>query len=150
MTESYTGMTPQRKEDIKQEQKGICAICFKETELVIDHDHSTDHVREGLCRACNAGLGFFQDDWDNLLRAACYVLVHKAHLTDLRIGYKLLFEEARKQEARQMSNAKREAKKQLCQQIQELTSEKLASVEETIRTVGSAGQGTSTSKDSVP
>ena len=145
MRQSYTYLTPSKKEEIKQEQKGICAICFRDTEpLVIDHEHTTDFVRQALCVRCNNGLGCFEDDWDILLRAACYVIVHKAGLSDLRIGYRLLFDEAQKQMARQLANAKREAKKQLCQQVLELKQEELASVDEAIHTAKPAVRETST------
>lgn len=148
--ESYSNLTPQRKEEIKQEQKGVCAICFADTEpLVIDHEHETDFVRQALCGNCNKGLGFFGDDWDTLLRAACYVIVHKAGLTDLRIGYKLLFEEARKQEARQMANIKRKATEQLCQAKQWLANQEPVAAEETTPTAEPVGLETFMPKDSV-
>lgn len=49
-----------------------CVICGNPA-TVVDHDHSTGHVRGALCRNCNAGLGFFRDDPTLLELAALYV-----------------------------------------------------------------------------
>jgi Recombination endonuclease VII len=93
---NYQELTPSDKASIKSCQNYVCAICFgtfMAQELVIDHDHSTGEVRKAICIRCNIGLGQFEDDHNTMLRAACYVIVHKAGLSDLRIGYKLLFNE---------------------------------------------------------
>ncbi len=147
--QSYTNLTPEEKEQIKQEQKGVCAICFSDTEaLVIDHDHKTDFVRQALCVKCNNGLGQFNDDHETLLRAACYVIVHKANLTDIRIGYKLLFEEARRKEAQWMINIKKTAQEQFRQAKRELLEDVLADAADPIRTARLAALETFMSKDS--
>lgn len=56
-------------------QEFKCAICFgpPETMLYVDHNHVTNRVRGLLCRECNAGLGFFKDNVENLRRAARYI-----------------------------------------------------------------------------
>jgi len=54
-------------------QGGRCAICNKETNLNVDHCHSTGKIRELLCHSCNAGLGLFEDNKEILLAAAKYI-----------------------------------------------------------------------------
>jgi len=53
-----------------------CAICKKETNLVVDHDHKTGKVRDMLCNHCNRGLGHFMDDPILLKAAAEYLKNH--------------------------------------------------------------------------
>jgi hypothetical protein len=50
-----------------------CVICGVQTDPVVDHDHQTGHVRGGLCRNCNLGLGHFKDDPELLRLAALYL-----------------------------------------------------------------------------
>jgi hypothetical protein len=62
-------------------QCGKCAICQvildlepgKITTPHIDHDHTTQAVRDLLCRQCNLGLGNFRDDADTLRAAISYM-----------------------------------------------------------------------------
>lgn len=65
--------------------RGKCEICGKPTHrLCLDHRHSCCGpenacracARGLLCRACNAGLGMFQDDPGLLVSAAAYLLEH--------------------------------------------------------------------------
>jgi uncharacterized protein YbaR (Trm112 family) len=53
-----------------------CAICKKETNLVVDHDHKSGKVRDMLCNHCNRGLGHFLDDPILLQLAAQYLKNH--------------------------------------------------------------------------
>jgi len=146
--QSYKELSGEDKEEIKKDQKGTCAICFRDNvELVIDHCHETGFVRKGLCRSCNTGLGFFQDDWDTLLRAACYVIVHKAGLDDIRIGYKLLFRDYQERLERQLKDMKRTAKEQVCRARKQLPP---AGVGEFSVTAESVDPEISISKSSVP
>ena len=47
-------------------QDGKCAICEKPFEkpfdACIDHNHKTGKIRGLLCRKCNTGIGFFDDN----------------------------------------------------------------------------------------
>lgn len=57
-----------------QRQNGRCAICGRDEQLVIDHEHNAvGRVRGLLCTACNTGLGHFGDDPERLIRAASYL-----------------------------------------------------------------------------
>lgn len=59
--------------------KGVCPICLAEDKLVLDHSHSTNDVRDRLCRRCNVGLGMFKEDINSLSRAIAYLLKHKTN-----------------------------------------------------------------------
>lgn len=59
-----------------QKQNGMCAICGKESDgsvLFVDHNHSTKQVRGLLCRACNFGLGMFEENIVSLENAIKYL-----------------------------------------------------------------------------
>lgn len=147
MIRSYKGLKTGEKEVIKEEQNGTCGICFSDNvPLVIDHDHETGFVRKALCVKCNNGLGQFDDDYDTLLRAACYVLVHKAGLSDLRIGYRLMFDDMQKRLETHMRQVRRKAKEQICQQKRELSSNPV-NAEETTRIVEHVGPEMSMPRD---
>jgi hypothetical protein len=67
------GIEPEVYDAILIEQNGRCAICFKNADLHIDHDHKTGKPRGLLCGSCNRGLGLFQDD-PAVLQLALYYL----------------------------------------------------------------------------
>ena len=60
-------------------QDGCCAICGTDDphhwsgKFMIDHDHGTGHPRGLLCFKCNAAIGQFQDNIDNLRNAINYL-----------------------------------------------------------------------------
>ncbi len=70
------GVTPERYDKMFAEQRGVCKICQQPSRgirLYIDHDHSKKRVRGLLCRECNLGLGFFNDDEKRLFWAIKYL-----------------------------------------------------------------------------
>lgn len=56
-------------------QGGRCLICRKKTlkKLYVDHDHKTGAVRGLLCNRCNMGLGYFNDNPEDLKSAVRYL-----------------------------------------------------------------------------
>jgi hypothetical protein len=62
-------------------QDGGCAICglpesASGKTLAVDHDPVTGSVRKILCHKCNAGLGHFNDNAEQLECAAKYLREH--------------------------------------------------------------------------
>jgi hypothetical protein len=45
---------------------GKCAICGREDDLHVDHDHITGNVRGLLCRHCNTSLGWYEANADKI------------------------------------------------------------------------------------
>jgi hypothetical protein len=56
-----------------QEEKNKDKRTGKNYSLSIDHCHKTGNVRGVLCSSCNAGLGYFKDNIDNMNRAIEYL-----------------------------------------------------------------------------
>ena len=67
-----------------QDQDGKCAICKRKElarayvtkkvrALAVDHCHITGNVRGLLCRACNLGIGHFEDNLEFLKEAVKYL-----------------------------------------------------------------------------
>lgn len=54
-------------------EQGGCAICLRDVELVVDHDHDTGEYRGLLCNQCNVGLGMFMDSPGLLASASRYL-----------------------------------------------------------------------------
>jgi len=71
------GITHEQYAALLESQDGLCALCRERAAVDIDHDHKTGKVRAMLCRACNIGIGFFQENAD-LLRAAIEYLAKHA------------------------------------------------------------------------
>ena len=72
-------------------QQDCCAVCFKDMKndkkrqdsINCEHDHHTgllpkDSMRDLVCGACNKGIGLFDDNEGALMRAADYLLRHRA------------------------------------------------------------------------
>ncbi|QZE11266.1 HNH endonuclease [Streptomyces phage Forrest] len=61
---------------MESKQNGVCAICGgrdEDVSLAVDHCHSTGIVRGLLCRKCNMGLGYFDDDIEKMTKAIAYL-----------------------------------------------------------------------------
>lgn len=75
------GMTAEELDLLIAMHDNGCAICgAKFTDaprgdgaMAVDHDHSTNRVRGLLCFKCNAGIGYFGDSPDVLVKAADYL-----------------------------------------------------------------------------
>ena len=64
-----------------ENQDGKCAICGKPftepSDAHIDHNHKTGELRELLCKKCNFGISFFDDDPKLLSKAIKYLKKYK-------------------------------------------------------------------------
>lgn len=57
-------------------RSGVCAVCGVDSQLVLDHDHTTGKVRGWLCNRCNIGLGWAEsEDW--VKKARAYLVSHQ-------------------------------------------------------------------------
>lgn len=65
------------KERFWKEQCHTCFLCPRILDSArsgcLDHDHKTGRIRGLLCKRCNSGLGYFDDDPERMIRAAKYV-----------------------------------------------------------------------------
>lgn len=74
------GISVEQYDEMFESQNGVCVVCQKDTRpnpLAVDHDHTTGEVRGLLCKKCNSGLGFFNDDIEVLERAKQYLSRNK-------------------------------------------------------------------------
>lgn len=70
------GISLEDYEIILVKQGGVCGICFckdKNKRLAVDHCHKTGKIRGLLCNKCNIGIGYFDDNIENLIKAANYL-----------------------------------------------------------------------------
>jgi len=58
---NYPGFSLEQFEILFNEQKGCCACCHRELQLVVDHCHKTGKVRSLLCHYCNTALGLLNE-----------------------------------------------------------------------------------------
>lgn len=65
-----------------EEQKGLCAICDKEAQLYVDHNHVTNVVRQLLCDPCNKAIGLMKEVPETLRKAADYLEKHIGQATE--------------------------------------------------------------------
>lgn len=67
-------ITSEEYEKVLAYQNGICPITLKEpSSFFLDHRHSDGYLRGLLSMNANKGLGYFNDDPDQLRRAADYL-----------------------------------------------------------------------------
>lgn len=55
------GLSRQTANDLFTAQNCVCAICFVDTRMVVDHCHTTRRIRGFLCTNCNILLGMCAD-----------------------------------------------------------------------------------------
>lgn len=75
------GLTEDQYTAMNSAQNGLCMICGqrpagqggKTDDLVVDHCHVTDVVRDLLCWKCNIALGMFGEDVSTLESAIAYI-----------------------------------------------------------------------------
>jgi len=65
--------------DLVIKQEGKCAICKKESKLVVDHCHTNGNTRELLCNNCNAALGMSGENIITLQNMINYIIKHNGH-----------------------------------------------------------------------
>ena len=68
-------LTQDQLDALVAESDGRCLICDVDTQgdYCVDHCHETGLVRGILCRRCNFGLGWFDDDPARILAAHIYL-----------------------------------------------------------------------------
>ena len=62
-----------RLHKLHKKESNVCAICNRNSTLVLDHNHNTDQFRGWLCNDCNNALGKFGDDVEMLQKAINYL-----------------------------------------------------------------------------
>lgn len=70
------GITLDEYTEIYQKQKGLCAGCYEQMKLSVDHCHKTQRIRGLLCIKCNTILGFVNDDIQILKSLISYLEKH--------------------------------------------------------------------------
>ncbi len=59
------GLTPERYNQMLEDQQYRCLSCNREESLVVDHNHDTGEVRGLICNKCNITVGFIEGDRHN-------------------------------------------------------------------------------------
>lgn len=75
-------LTEKDYNNLLEKQHGVCAICGKPEislykgairNLAIDHNHKTGEIRGLLCRNCNLGVGYFNDNIETIEKVLQYL-----------------------------------------------------------------------------
>lgn len=80
------GLTIEKYDQMRTEQKYRCAICnihesaAPKGKLYVDHCHKTKQIRGLLCAKCNSAIGFFHHDPKRIERAIRFLELEKAGL----------------------------------------------------------------------
>jgi hypothetical protein len=77
----YYGLDPEQADDLIKDSSGLCAICGNQFrpdryEPHIDHCHSTNKVRDLLCRDCNLLVGHLENNVGSINKAIQYIKHH--------------------------------------------------------------------------
>lgn len=88
------GVTRPILEEMMYRQDGKCAICERKLSIArdtpyrykahVDHDETTNKVRELLCGDCNRGIGMFLHDPTTLDKASQYCQRHTSQVISIR------------------------------------------------------------------
>ena len=74
---AFYGITPEQYDSMLESQGNKCAIChddFKSRKHThVDHNHTTNTVRQLLCSSCNRALGLFKENPKILTSALDYL-----------------------------------------------------------------------------
>jgi hypothetical protein len=75
-------LTNEQYNRMSEEQNGCCIICGKHQSelkqpLGVDHDHRTGKNRGLLCKKCNFGIGYFDENINSLENAIIYLGANK-------------------------------------------------------------------------
>lgn len=67
------GITSKEYDALFVAQSGLCAICYRDKPLVVDHSHLTGVVRGLLCQSCNTAIGLLGDSLEGVQSATLYL-----------------------------------------------------------------------------
>ena len=76
------GISPEEYAKMLHAQGNSCFLCGRPhgesmaERLCVDHNHDTGKIRGLLCRRCNVGIGYLQEDHELIRRTADYVESH--------------------------------------------------------------------------
>lgn len=83
LKKSY-GLTESQYSEMRDRQKGACAICgiVSQRSLHIDHNHATGKVRALLCTRCNSMIGYARDSVEMLQKGIEYLEFYSEGVED--------------------------------------------------------------------